>query len=59
MEIQCISLKENAPFSGDIKSLQPPAWRMRVGNYRIFYDLLVKEKRIVVTAIERRTSTTY
>jgi len=47
------------PFSGDIKRLQPSGWRRRVGNYRIFYDLLTGEKRIVVTAIERRTSTTY
>jgi mRNA-degrading endonuclease RelE of RelBE toxin-antitoxin system len=31
---------EADPFSGDIKRLQPPAWRRRVGNYRIFYDLL-------------------
>jgi mRNA-degrading endonuclease RelE of RelBE toxin-antitoxin system len=47
------------PFGGDIKRLQPAGWRRRVGNYRIFYDLLNEEKRIVVTAIERRTSTTY
>jgi mRNA-degrading endonuclease RelE of RelBE toxin-antitoxin system len=47
------------PFSGDIKRLQPSGWRRRVGNYRIFYDLLIDQKRIVVIAIERRTSTTY
>jgi mRNA-degrading endonuclease RelE of RelBE toxin-antitoxin system len=47
------------PFSGDIKRLQPPAWRRRVGNYRIFYDLLLDDHVIVVTAIKRRTSTTY
>ena len=50
---------ESDPFSGDIKRLQPPAWRRRVGNYRIFFDLLKEDRRIVVTAIERRTSTTY
>jgi mRNA-degrading endonuclease RelE of RelBE toxin-antitoxin system len=50
---------QDDPFSGDIKRLQPSGWRRRVGNYRIFYDLLIEEKRIVVTAIERRTSTTY
>jgi mRNA-degrading endonuclease RelE of RelBE toxin-antitoxin system len=49
---------QNDPFSGDIKSLKP-GWRRRVGNYRVFYDLLTDERRIVVTAIERRTSTTY
>ena len=49
------------PFSGDgdIKRLHPPGWRRRVGSYRIFYDLHLDERRIVVTAIKRRTSTTY
>ncbi len=49
------------PFSGDIKRLkgQPAAWRRRVGNYRIVYDLHVEEHRIVVAGILRRTSTTY
>jgi mRNA-degrading endonuclease RelE of RelBE toxin-antitoxin system len=47
------------PFSGDIKRLQLDGWRRRVGNYRIFYDLYVAELRIVVTAIKRRTSSTY
>ena len=47
------------PFSGDIKRLQPDGWRRRVGNYRIFYDLYVDERQIVVIAIKRRTSSTY
>lgn len=47
------------PFSGDIKRLEPSGWRRRVGNYRIFYDLYIDERLIVVTAIRRRTSTTY
>ena len=50
---------QSDPFSGDIKRLQPLKWRRRVGNYRIFYDLLLEEQLIVVTAIKRRTSTTY
>jgi mRNA-degrading endonuclease RelE of RelBE toxin-antitoxin system len=50
---------QSDPFSGDIKRLQPSGWRRRIGNYRIFYDLDVDERRIVVTAITRRTSTTY
>jgi mRNA interferase RelE/StbE len=38
------------PFSGDLKRLkgQALAWRRRVGNYRIVYDLHVQEQRIVV-----------
>jgi mRNA interferase RelE/StbE len=49
------------PFSGNIKRLQGQvaAWRRRVGNYRIVYDLHVEEHRIVVAGILRRTSTTY
>lgn len=50
---------EADPFGGDIKRLQPSGWRRRVGSYRIFYDLHIDERQIVVTAIVRRTSTTY
>lgn len=49
------------PFQGDIQRLkgQPSAWRRRVGNYRIIYDLYVERHLIVVSGILRRTSTTY
>jgi mRNA-degrading endonuclease RelE of RelBE toxin-antitoxin system len=49
------------PFHGDIKRLggQPSAWRRRVGNYRIIYDLHAGTQLIVVAGILRRTSTTY
>jgi len=47
------------PFSGDIKRLEAPAWRRRSGSYRIFYDLMLDEHLIVVTAIKRRSTTTY
>jgi len=49
------------PFSGDVTRLkaQPAAWRRRVGDYRIFYDLFPDRLLIVVLAIKRRTSTTY
>jgi hypothetical protein len=50
---------EADPFSGDIKRLQPPAWRRRVGEYRVFYDFLLDDRLVAVTAIERRSSTTY
>jgi mRNA interferase RelE/StbE len=52
---------EEDPFSGDIKRLkgQISAWRRRVGNYRIVYDLNLEEKKIIVHGILRRTSTTY
>jgi mRNA interferase RelE/StbE len=52
---------EQDPFRGDIKRLkgQTTAWRRRVGNYRIIYDLYIEEHLIVVAGILRRTSTTY
>jgi mRNA interferase RelE/StbE len=52
---------QNDPFQGDIKRLkgQSTAWRRRVGNYRIIYDLFFEERLLVVSAILRRTSTTY
>jgi mRNA-degrading endonuclease RelE of RelBE toxin-antitoxin system len=54
-------MREN-PFSGDIvrlKGQDDTAWRRRVGEYRILYVLFPGERLIVVTAIRRRTSTTY
>ena len=50
------------PFSGDIvrlKGQNDTAWRRRVGDWRILYDLIISQRLIVVTAILRRTSTTY
>ena len=49
------------PFRGDIVRLkgQSSAWRRRVGNYRIIYDLHLEERVILVSGILRRTSTTY
>jgi mRNA-degrading endonuclease RelE of RelBE toxin-antitoxin system len=57
--VRALDALERDPFSGDIKRLQPPGWRRRAGSYRVFYDLSVEERLIVVTAIKRRTSTTY
>jgi mRNA-degrading endonuclease RelE of RelBE toxin-antitoxin system len=57
------ALKEMAtdPFRGDIKYLKGKKGRLRrrVGNWRIFFQLAPEQKHIVVSAIERRTSTTY
>jgi mRNA-degrading endonuclease RelE of RelBE toxin-antitoxin system len=56
---QALDRLQDDPFGGDVKRLQPAGWRRRVGNYRIFYDVFASERRIVVTAIVRRTTTTY
>ncbi len=48
------------PFQGDIRKLQGlPGFRRRVASWRIFFEALPESKKVVVTAIERRTSTTY
>jgi mRNA interferase RelE/StbE len=58
---RALQAMEADPFSGDIVRLkgQPTAWRRRVGNYRIIYDLHLEDRLVVVSGILRRTSTTY
>jgi len=52
---------EENPFLGDVRKLKggQEGFRRRVGDWRIFFDLYPEEHRVVVTAIERRSSTTY
>lgn len=49
------------PYTGDIEKMagEEDSWRRRVGAYRIFYELIQREKIIHVFRIERRTSKTY
>ena len=49
------------PFAGDVEKMEGEenVWRRRVGDYRIFYEVRVKEKMIHVTRVKRRTSKTY
>jgi mRNA-degrading endonuclease RelE of RelBE toxin-antitoxin system len=48
------------PLQGDIRKLQGlSGFRRRVGNWRIFFEVLAEANQVVVAAIERRTSTTY
>ena len=48
------------PFQGDIRKLQGlSGFRRRVGNWRVFFEIAPEQRHLVVTAIERRTSTTY
>ena len=50
-----------SPFRGDIVRLKnaSAAWRRRVGNCRIFFDVNVEDLLVDVTDIQRRTTTTY
>jgi len=48
------------PFQGNIRKLQGlPGFRRRVGNWRIFFEVIPEQRHVVIAAIERRTSTTY
>ncbi len=49
------------PFRGDVKYLEgrKDILRRRIGNWRIFFRLVQEPKHLLVSAIERRTSTTY
>jgi mRNA-degrading endonuclease RelE of RelBE toxin-antitoxin system len=52
---------KDQPLQGDVRKLHGGhgGFRRRVGNWRIFFDLYSNENRLMITAIERRTSTTY
>ena len=52
---------EEDPFQGDIVRLtaQPTAWRRRVGDWRILFDIEPEKRRVLVHDVVRRTSTTY
>ncbi len=49
------------PFVGDVVRLNAmdQALRRRVGNYRVFFDVYPEERLVVVSAIVRRSFTTY
>jgi len=49
------------PFSGDIIKLEGANnhWRRRLGSYRVFFAADTAARTVAVSAIVRRTSTTY
>jgi mRNA interferase RelE/StbE len=49
------------PYAGDIEKMkgETSAWRRRIGNYRIFYEILSDGRVIYVFHAERRGSKTY
>lgn len=59
--IAALRSMSNDPYGGDIVRLhnQPGAWRRRVGNWRILFDLYPDKLLVIITGIKRRTSTTY
>lgn len=58
--LSALAEMQQDPFQGDIRKLQGlPGFRRRVGNWRILFEVVLEGRRVVVAAIERRTSTTY
>jgi len=59
--LAALDAMEQDPFSGDIVRLtaQPVAWRRRVGDWRILFDVELEQHRLLVHDIVRGTSTTY
>jgi mRNA interferase RelE/StbE len=59
--LAALDAMEQDPFSGDIVRLkaQPVAWRRRVGDWRILFDVEPEKRRVLVHDVVRRTSTTY
>lgn len=49
------------PFAGDVIKLEGGGrrWRCRVGSYRIFFTVDKDARTVGISAIVRRTSTTY
>ncbi|OHD63277.1 MAG: hypothetical protein A2176_11895 [Spirochaetes bacterium RBG_13_51_14] len=50
-------LKINPYYGQNIKKLinyDPPTWRYRIGDYRLFYEIEQKENIIYIIAIEIR-----
>lgn len=49
------------PFAGDIEKMEGEknTWRRRIWNYRIFYEIVSRERIIYVFRVERRNSSTY
>ena len=57
-----LAAMQEDPFSGDVVHLRGSsavAFRRRVGSYRILFAVHLPERRIDVTGIVRRSSTTY
>jgi len=53
-------MSEN-PFSGDVKRLknERTAFRQRIGDWRIFFDVYPTERLVEIPYIERRGTKTY
>lgn len=63
-QVRILAAIENLPFNpyaGDVEKMkgEEKTWRRRVGNYRIFYEIILEDKMVYVFNVERRTSSSY
>lgn len=56
-----VQLKEDPKPRGfdKIAVRKPPLYRIRAGNYRVFYFIDEKIKEVIIVDIQRRTTQTY
>lgn len=56
-----IILKENPKPRGHdkIATKNPPLYRIRIGDYRVFYFIEEEGKQVIIVDIKRRTTQTY
>lgn len=54
-------LKENPKPRGydKIAARTPPVYRIRIGDYRVFYFIQEERKEVIIVDIKRRTTQTY
>ncbi len=58
---QAIRALPHNPYAGDLQKIRGEeyAWRRRIGEYRIFFEVYQHTRRIDVRWVERRGSKTY
>lgn len=56
-----VQLKNNPKPRGfdKIAAKKPPLYRIRIGDYRVFYFIDETDKEIIIVDIQRRTTQTY
>lgn len=56
-----VILEENPrpPGHDKIAAAKPPLYRIRIGNYRVFYFINDEGKSVIIVDIVRRTTQTY
>lgn len=59
--VSAIEQLSSNPYAGDIQKMrgEKNVWRRRVGEYRLFYEILTSESILNIFHLERRTSATY